>query len=117
LDQRVVRLLASVIERGGDYALARLELAMRVPEIPLPPTLPRLDDASEASLRRQWTAVERRLEEIGDFVQRIEGERRSAVRDDPAFRWIARTFRELDQYARALRWVLTVTERTSDESQ
>lgn len=115
LDQRLVRLLSSVIERAGDYALARLELGIRLPKLELPPVLPRLADASEATLRGDWARLQTGLEEIGAFVNRIDGDRGTTARTDPAFLWLRRTYRELDQYARALQWVLTVTERTSDE--
>jgi len=115
LDQRLVRLLSSLIEKEGEYALARLELGMRAPEVRLPPVLPRLADASETTLRTQWGEFEARLEEIAGFVKRNAADRRNPLRSDPAFRWLRSTYRELDQYARALRWVLTVTERSTDE--
>jgi hypothetical protein len=41
-------------------------------------------------------------------VKQVESAPGTQERSDPAFRWLRRTVRELDQYARALRWVLTV---------
>ena len=34
----------------------------------------------------------------------------AGLRSAPAFRSLNRTVRELDQYARALRWVMTITQ-------
>lgn len=109
--QRLVRLAASFIGGTGEYTLARLEFAMKNPEHPVPPTLTRLPDASEATLRERWESIENEVDGILAFVKRIDAEPRSTVRSDPAFLWLKRTARELDQYARALRWVLTVSER------
>ena len=117
LDQRTLRLLDSVAARETDYALARLELSWRLPHAEIPPILPRLGDATESALRSRWDEVERRLEEVGRFVRRVDGDRRISMRSDPGFLRLRRTYRELDHHARALRWVLTVTERTTDESE
>ena len=116
LDQRLARLLASIVERRADYALARLELSIKVPKAPVAPLLPPLGNASEELLRDRWDNLERQLDEVGRFVRRIDDDRRAKTRLHPAFLWLERTYRELDQYARALRWVLTVTERSIDES-
>ena len=111
MDQRIVRALSSFITRGGEYALARLEFAMQHPLDPAPPLLDRLPDASERTLRERWETLERQLESIRTYVRTFRGVGHAAERSDPAFRRLARIARELDQYARALRWVLTVTER------
>lgn len=115
MNQRLVRILASVIGTTGDYALARLELGVKYPSLALPPVLPRLADASEESLRRQWPDLEARLEAAMRWLKQTDAGGRSSLRSDPALAWMRRTIRELDQYARALRWVLTVTERNLDE--
>jgi hypothetical protein len=107
VNPRLVNLLASFIRGSGDYALARLEFAMRFAG-PAPPLLDRLPDASEATLRDRWDAVESQLAAIVSFVKQVEAASGTEERADPAFRWLRRTVRELDQYARALRWVLTV---------
>jgi hypothetical protein len=108
VNPRLVNLLASFIRGTGDYALARLEFSMRFAERPSPPLLERLPDASEATLRDRWDGVERQLSDITAYVKQAESALGRAERSDPAFRWLRRTVRELDQYARALRWVLTV---------
>jgi len=41
-------------------------------------------------------------------VKQVEAASGTELRADPAFRRLRRSVRELDQYARALRWVLTV---------
>ncbi len=106
-----MRALSSFITRSGDYALARLEFAIRNPGAPVPPLLDRLPDASEQTLRDHWERLEGQLAQIMAFIRPGgDAEGRSAS-DDATFRWLVRTARELDQYGRALRWVLTVTER------
>jgi hypothetical protein len=47
------------------------------------------------------------------FIQEYDDAEGRKVNGDATFRWLARTAKELDQYGRALRWVLTVTERDS----
>jgi hypothetical protein len=70
--------------------------------------LDRLPDASETALRERWDQTEAQLAEIAAYVKQVESSSGTEQRADPAFRWLRRTVRELDQYARALRWVLTV---------
>lgn len=111
MEVRLVQLMASFIRVSSEYALARLEFAMRFPERESPPVLTRPPDASERSFRRDWDAIESQLEAVAEYLKQIESQPRTRVRSDPAFQWLARTARELDQYARALRWVLTVTEK------
>jgi len=106
-----VQLLASFIGVWSEYALARLELAFRHADAPAPPVIDRLADASEESLRDQWDDVERQLNAALRFVKHGEAALGIPVREDPAFAWLARSVRQMDQYARAVRWVLTVTER------
>jgi hypothetical protein len=108
MNPRLVNLLASFIRGSSDYALARLEFSMRFAGRPSPPLLERLPDASEATLRDRWDGIETQLSAIVEFVKQVESASGTQERSDPAFRWLRRTVRELDQYARALRWVLTV---------
>ena len=108
MNPRLVNLLASFIRGSGDYALARLEFSMRFGGRPAPPLLDRLPDASEATLRARWDAIEEQLAAIRAYVKQVEASAGSEERSDHAFRWLRRTVRELDQYARALRWVLAV---------
>ncbi|MDB5072113.1 MAG: hypothetical protein JWM87_3224 [Candidatus Eremiobacteraeota bacterium] len=108
MNPRLVNLLASFIRGTSDYALARLEFSMKFSERPAPPLLDRLPDASEAALRDRWDGIEAQLATIIAYVKQVESASGTQERSDPAFRWLRRTVRELDQYARALRWVLTV---------
>jgi len=111
METRLVQLLGSFIGVTTDYALARLELAYRHPPRLVPPMIERLNDASIENLRENWNAVETQLEAAMRYVKQIEGLSSTPVRSDAAFGWLERSVRELDQYARAVRWVLTVTER------
>jgi hypothetical protein len=113
MDQKLVRALSSFITRSSDYSLARLEFAAQNPQLPSPPVLDRLPDASERTLRERWEQLERQLDAIMTFIRGLDDAEGRKVNDDATFRWLARTARELDQYGRALRWVLTVTERDS----
>ncbi|MGD0051661.1 MAG: hypothetical protein ABSD03_07545 [Vulcanimicrobiaceae bacterium] len=108
MNPRLVNLLASFIQGSSDYALARLEFALRFTGQPAPPVLDRLPDASAATLRERWEGVEAQLGAIVAYVKLVEEKAGTQQRSDPAFRWLRRTVRELDQYARALRWVLIV---------
>jgi hypothetical protein len=47
------------------------------------------------------------------FINEFDDAEGRKAAEDATFRWLARTAKELDQYGRALRWVLTVTERDS----
>ena len=84
---------------------------MKFPAHAMPPTLTRLPDASEEALRARWDTIESEVEGILAFVKRTDDDPGTTVRSDSAYLWLKRTARELDQYARALRWVLTVSER------
>ena len=113
MEARLVQLMAAFVRVSSDYALARLEFAMRFPERESPPVLNRPPDASERGLRTEWDAIERQLDAVGAFLKQIERQPRTRERSGSgsAFRSLVRTARELDQCARALRWVLTVTEK------
>jgi hypothetical protein len=83
---------------------------MRDPELPSPPIIDRLSEASERALREEWPIVERELDAalaFGKLLARNLGKR---WQSEPAYRNLDRVLREMDQYARAIRWVLTVTE-------
>ena len=111
MEVRLAQLMASFIRVSSDYALARLEFAMRYPERESPPVLNRLPDTSESSVRLEWDTIERQLDAIGAYLKQIQRQPRTRQRSDPAFESLVRTAKELDQYARALRWILTVTEK------
>lgn len=84
---------------------------MSRPGAQAPPIIERLPDASEASLRGAWPRVEAQLEAARAYTKQFAPPGGSQVRDDAAAGWLQRTVKELDQYARAIRWVLTVTEK------
>jgi hypothetical protein len=110
MEVRLVQLLGSFITTTSAYALARLEYAMRHPEQPSPPVIDRLSDASEFTLRAEWDRVERQLEAARRFVREHDDSRGKRAVYDATFGWLQRTTRELEQYARAVRWVMTVDE-------
>ena len=110
MEVRLVQLLGSIITTTSAYSLARLEYAMRHPGSPAPPLIDRLADASEHTLLAEWDRIERQLDAARRFVKSQEDPRgKRAVYDKP-FGALQRTTRELEQYARAVRWVLTVEE-------
>jgi len=113
INPRLVNLLGSFIGGTSAYALARLEFCMTFPDVSPPPVLERLPDASERTLREHWDRVENQLHGIIDYMKRSEDD--SGLRSAPSFRSLGRTVRELDQYARALRWVMTITQQDSTE--
>lgn len=110
MDVRLVQLLGSFISARSHYALVRLEFAMQNPRYPAPPLIDRLSDASEHALRDEWPAVEQQLETALAYLKRCARQKSKTLGEETAFRWLERSIRELDQYARAIRWVLTVTE-------
>ena len=110
MEVRLVQLLGSFITTTSTYALARLEYAMRHPESPSPTLIDRLSDASEGTLRTEWENVERQLELARRYVKDHDDARGKRAVYDNTFAWLQRTTRELEQYARAVRWVMTVDE-------
>jgi hypothetical protein len=110
MEVRLVQLLGSFITTTSTYALARLEYAMRHPESASPPLIDRLSDASEGTLRTEWEHVERQLELARRYVKEHDDSRGKRAVYDTTFAWLQRTTRELEQYARAVRWVMTVDE-------
>jgi hypothetical protein len=110
MEVRLVQLLGSIIATTCAYTLARLEFALKHPELPAPPLIERLPDASSEALRARWNAIETQLDHAQRFLRRIDDARGKRAVYDPSYAWLLRTTRELDQYARAVRWVLTVDE-------
>ena len=106
-----MQLLASFIRVGSEYSLARLEYALSHPEQPAPPLIDRLPDASEDTLRTVWPRIEAQLEAAGAYAKQLTRSGSSGGQEDAAAGWLQRTVKELDQYARAIRWVLTITEK------
>jgi hypothetical protein len=110
MEVRLVQLLGSFITTTSSYVLARLEYALKHPERPAPPLIARLADASETTLRTQWETVERQLDCARRYLQAQDDSRGKRAAYDPSFAHLQRTTRELEQYARAVRWVMTVDE-------
>jgi len=108
MEARLAQLLGSIISTTTAYSLARLEFALRHPELPSPPLIDRLSNASPATLQEQWTHIEGQLDAVRAFLGRHDDCRRKRAVYDTSFAWLQRTTRELDQYARAVRWVMTV---------
>ena len=110
MELRLVQLLGSVITTTCAYTLARLEFAMKHRELPAPPLIERLPDASAESLGERWSDFEKQLDDARRFLRRIDDSRNKRAVYDPSYAWLLRTTRELDQYARAVRWIMTVDE-------
>jgi hypothetical protein len=115
INPRLVNLLGSFIGGTSAYALARLEFCLNYPHCEAPPVLARLPDASERSLREHWDRIEEQLYGILDYVKHIDADPSNSQRTAASFRSLKRAVRELDQYARAMRWVMTVTEHDATE--
>jgi hypothetical protein len=111
MDVRLVQLLASFIAARSHYALARLEFAMQHAGDPAPPVIDRLTEPSQRALLVQWPHLESQLQNALEFADSLDRAKRAppASRND-SYRWLRQSLRELDQYARAIRWVITVTE-------
>ena len=110
MDVRLVQLLGSFIGARSAYALARLEFAMQHVALPSPPSIDRLSEASERALRYEWPSIEEQLDAAVAYVKRLDRNKGTTPKDDVARAALERNVRELDQYARAIRWVLTVTQ-------
>jgi len=111
MHQQVTRILGSFITKTSEYTLARLEYGIVFPDREPPPVLSRLPDASQRTLHDKWDAVEAQLDTIVLALRPALALPRSGDRQDAAVRRLDRIVRELDQYARALRWIRTVNER------
>lgn len=111
MDVRLVQLLGSFIAARSEYVLARLEFAALHPGLAAPPTIDRLPDASERTLRERWPFAASDL-----AAARLYLGERNAPHDESAPQRAARerlehVVRELDGYARAILWVQTIEER------
>jgi hypothetical protein len=111
MDVRLVQLLGSFIAARNQYALARLAFAMRHPDDRAPPVIDRLLEPSERALRQDWPRLEKQLGAALAFTRDLERSRQELAAHDEEYRWLQRSVRELDQYARAIAWVVTVTEK------
>jgi hypothetical protein len=114
MDVRLVQLLGSFITARSQYALARLEYAMQHSAEAAPPVIDRLLEPSERALREEWPNLESQLDAAVEYVKALERNRTTRGGSDESFRWLQRSVRELDQYARAIRWVVTVSENETE---
>jgi hypothetical protein len=110
MDVRLIQLLGSFIGARSQYVLARLEFAMHYPRRPAPPLIDRLLEPSERALREEWPHLELQLDAALAFAKGAEKQRRRTLMKDEGYRWMQRSLREMDQYARAIRWVIAVTQ-------
>src|SRR5271155_1195278 len=107
MDVRLVQLLGSFIGARSQYSLARLEFAMHYPRSKAPPVIGRLAEPSERALLDEWPLLGTQLAAALLSAQRAERSRRRKLMKDEGYRWLQRSLREMDQYARAIRWFLT----------
>jgi hypothetical protein len=114
MDLRLTQLLGSFTEAHAHYTLARLEYALHHPAKPAPPPVTCFADPAEGAVRAGWPQIEAQLETALAFTDRLERSRRRRRVADRALRSFARSLRELDRSARAIRWLLTVTESNYD---
>jgi hypothetical protein len=114
MDPRLTHLLSSFAQAHEQYTLARLEYALHHPAKPAPPPVTCVVDLGEGAVRADWPGIEGQLETALAFTDRLERARRRRRVADRAFRSFARSLRELDRSARAIRWLLTVTESNYD---
>jgi hypothetical protein len=77
---------------------------------PPPPPIGRFSEPSERALRDEWPEIESQLERALADLKRRERSRTQPAAPDERHRRLAGSLRALDQYARAIRWVLTITE-------
>ncbi|HEX3369684.1 MAG TPA: hypothetical protein VHS56_08925 [Candidatus Cybelea sp.] len=114
MDARLEQVLDAFTAAHGRYALARLEFALHHPAKPAPPVVAALCESCEGELRTRFPEIEMQLETALAFAGRHERGRRRRRRPDPQFRLYSQSLRELDRSARALRWMLTITESRYD---
>jgi hypothetical protein len=113
MDVRLRQLVESFVDAQEQYALARLEFALRHPRESAPPLLDRLAEPFEPRMQSQWPRIEIQLQEALAYCGRIERGKFRMLARDAGYRLLQRPLRELDHCARAIRWVLTVTENTN----
>jgi hypothetical protein len=111
MEERLTRLLTSYSTGAGVYALARLEFALKYPYLPAPPLVPRPQEALQAVAENAWDQTEQRLDDVRRYLRAVNDQRGKRAAHDQPFASLQRAYRELDQYARAVRWLITVEDR------
>jgi hypothetical protein len=114
MDARLEQVLNAFAAAHGQYTLARLEFALHHCAKPAPPVVSGLCDSCGTDVRTLLPEIEMQLETALAFAGRHERGRRRRRRPDPQLRLYAQSLRELDRSARALRWMLTITESHYD---
>lgn len=114
MDARLEQVLNAFVAAHGQYTLARLEFAFNHAVKPAPPVVVSFADSCEGELRALLPKIEMQLETALAFASRYERGRRRRRRPDRTFRLYSQSLRELDRSARALRWMLTITESHYD---
>jgi len=108
MEERLARLLASYSSTTSKYVLARLEFALKHPRMPAPPLLARPVKATQNPAEIAWDDVERDLDAVRLYLRNINDQRGKRAAYDPPFASLQRAYLELDQYARAVRWLITI---------
>lgn len=111
MDRRLAQLLNSFTTTTNDYVLVRLEFALRHPQLPAPPLITPLPRFTQADLQQRWDEVERQVDALQLYVRNANDHRGKRSVYDLPFAHLQRTYRALDQYARAVRWIMTVEDR------
>lgn len=107
MDVRYIQLLGSFITARSEYVLARLEFASYHSDLPAPPPIDRLPDASETTLRQIWPRVEAQVLEAVQTMRSLVRAEPSRLVQDRQFHRIGELLREMEQYSRAIHWVMT----------
>ncbi|HUY11186.1 MAG TPA: hypothetical protein VMV73_02895 [Candidatus Dormibacteraeota bacterium] len=111
MDVRLVQLLGSFITARSEYVLLRLEFAAAHPDLPAPPSIDRLPDASEKTLRERWPFAVSDLSAVRAFLdEHAPNENESPLQHETRRRF-SRLVGELERYAHAITWVCTVEAR------
>jgi hypothetical protein len=110
----MAQLFKTFVEAHERYALARLEFALAHPTKPSPPVVVCPEVSYEGVLRAELPEIEMQLDVALAYAGRIERARRRRRIGDRSFRLYAQALNELDRAARAMRWMLTITESQYD---
>jgi hypothetical protein len=108
MEERLARLLASYSSTTNKYVLVRLEFALKHPKMTAPPLVARPAQATQSLPETAWDDVEQNLDAVRLYLRRINDQRGKRAAYDPPFAALQRTYLELDQYARAVRWLITI---------
>lgn len=108
MDVRLVQLLGSFIVARSEYVLARLEFAAYHADLAAPGNIDRLPDASEATLHEVWPKIETQVADAVLAMRKLARAHRAYLDDDVQFTRLGEVLREMEQYARAIAWVLSV---------